>query len=169
MPGSNLDRHSRTQSASVLLIALIITGCENNRKSDPQFTAGRQALMRGQYEPAIENFQEYLSQHPDGRLASRASFLTAKAQLGVGNNQAARKQFELTLEKYGHSEEAHKSRYKLAMLSLIEGDHNGARRRFEELVAQPSGTLVPEAAAMLRYLDSPERGDPEADLPAEEE
>ena len=169
MSDPTLVRHSGTQWASIFLITLVVIGCENEKKSNPQFTAGRQALMRGQYEPAIEELQNYLRQKPDGALASRASFLIAKAQLGLGNNKDAREQFEQTLQKYGSSEEAHKSRYKLAMLSLIEGDKDDARRRFKDLTAKPSGTLVPEAAAMLRYLDGQDRGGADPEVPAGEE
>lgn len=162
-------RRPSTHLAIVFMLAVLITGCAKQKKSDPQFTAGRQALMRGQFEPAIEQFGGYLQQQPHGRLASRASFLTAKAYLGLGDHQLARQQFEHTVQKYGDSEEAHKSRYKLAMVSLIEGDTDDARRRFSELTAQPSGTLVPEATAMLRYLDAEDAREADSDLPAESE
>ena len=131
---------------------------KQSKKLDPQFTAGRQALMRGEYTDAIDKLGHYLQQHPNGRLASRASFLTAKAHLGLGDIELARQNFMHTIQAHGDSEEAHKSRYKLAMLSLIEGDHAAARQRFEELVANPSGTLVPEASAMLRFLDPQRAG-----------
>lgn len=168
MSDTILDRRPSTQLAIVFMFALLIPGCAKEKKSDPQFTAGRQALMRGQFEPAIEQFGNYLQQQPSGRLASRASFLTAKAYLGQGNYQLARQQFEHTRQQYGNSEEAHKSRYKLAMLSLIEGNTDDARQRFGELTAQPSGTLVPEASAMLRYLDAEDR-EADSNLPAEAE
>jgi len=166
MSDSTLDRSPGAWLALILPLALIVTGCESGKKSDPQFTAGRQALMRGDYEVAINELQKYLRQHPDDSLASRASFLIGKAQFGAGNHKAARQQFEHTIQKYGSSEEAHKSRYKLAMLSLMDGDTGEARRRFSELTARPSGTLVPEAAAILRYLDAQERDGVDPDAPA---
>lgn len=148
----------------LLGMLLALAGCADREKStNPQFTAGRQALMQGQYEQAVEQLQGYLKAKPNGHLASRASFLIAKAQLGLGHIDEARRQFEQTIQVYGDSEEAHKSRYKLAMLSFMEGDTDDARRRFQELTAKPSGTLVPESAAMLRFLDAADQ------LPAPED
>lgn len=148
-----LDSRSLQWTILSLLLLLAIAGCESKKEADPRFTAGRQALMRGDYKPAIEKLEGYLQAKPQGGLASRTSFLIAKAQLGLGDNDAARKQFELTIQKFQTSEEAHKSQYKLAMLSLIEGDSVDARNRFQSLVDKPSGTLVPEATAMLRFLE----------------
>lgn len=155
MPVTISDRRPLRPAAMFGLLLLTVAGCETEKRTDPQFTAGRQALMRGEYKLAIENLEGYLQQKPKGGLASRASFLIAKAQLGLGANDAARKQFEQTIRKFGTSEEAHKSQYKLAMLTLMEGDPAAARQRFQALVEKPAGTLVPEAAAMLRFLDGP--------------
>jgi TolA-binding protein len=120
-------------------------------------------MMRGEYEPAIQKLQVYLREKPNGKLASRASFLIAKAYLGLGKTGESRQQFEQTIRKYADSEEAHKSKYKLAMLSMLGGDHDDARKRFAALTGKPSGTLVPEAAAMLRYLDQQNSAKPTGD------
>ena len=149
-----------------VLLILAVAGCESRRQPDPQFTSGRTALARGQYQSAIETLDGYLQQHRKSRLASRASFLIGKAQLGLGNHDAARGQFERTIENYGDSEEAHKSHYKLAVLSLIEGDRTAARQRFERLVTNPAGPLVPESAMMLRYLDEESGTDRDAEQAA---
>jgi TolA-binding protein len=158
------SRQVITFCLAMLLLGGGLSGCDQQQKgqqqnrqqlkADGQFTNGRNALMSAQFDGAIVELQGYLDDHPHGPLASRASFLIAKAQLGLGNHDQARKQFELTIRQFGDSEEAHKSRYKLGMLSLLDGDKQVARRRFAELVASPSGTLVPEATAMVRYLDA---------------
>lgn len=168
MAASTLGKARLRGSISCLVLLIALVGCDSNKQPDPRFTAGRQSLMSGHYKSAIEKLQGYLKEKPDGGLASRASFLIAKAQLGLGDNNAAREQFERTIRKYGDSEEAHKSRYKLAMLSLIEGDHADARKRFKALVEKPSGTLAPEATAMLRFLDKQHAAGPAANVPRPE-
>ena len=151
---SVLDKRSLRWAILCVVVLFAGESCQAKKKTtDGRFTAGRQALMRGDYKRAIERLGGYLREKPKGRLASRASFLIAKAHVGLGDYDAARKQFELTIQKFPTSEEAHKSQYKLAMLSLIQGDVADARKRFQSLVDQPSGTLVPEATAMVRFLD----------------
>jgi len=110
--------------------------------------------MAGRFEPAMDALQGYLNDQPNGPLASRASFLIAKAHLGLGQFDDARQQFEVTIQKFPQSAEAHKSQYKLAVLSLMQGDKDDARRRFIDLTSTPSGTLVPEATAWLKTLDA---------------
>lgn len=152
----------RKWCSAVLLLALIV-GCDAQEQRDTLFSAGREALQRGQLQLSIDKLLEHLNHNPKGRLASRANFLIGKAYLGLGNLDASRKQFEQTIADFQFSEEAHKSKYKLAMLSLIEGKNPDARKRFEELTKNPSGTLVPEATAMLRYLDQPDPAQPAGD------
>ena len=126
------DTISGKQLAAVLLPSLLlsglIVGCGAKKALDPQFTAGRQALMGGQYQPSIQKLEAYLRDKPNGGLSSRASFLIAKAYMGLGKFDDSRKRFEQTIQQYRDSEEAHKARYKLAVLSLIEGDREDARR-----------------------------------------
>ena len=110
--------------------------------------------MRGQFATAIESLDGYLAEHPHGELASRASFLMAKAYIGLNEIDNARSQFERTIRDYPDTNEAHKSQYKLAFLSLLEGDDDDARERFARIADSPAGTLVPEAMAMIRYLDA---------------
>ena len=153
MRASSLDKRKVSLLIGCVLVSSVVVGCGANEVSNPRFKAGRQALMQGRYKPAIAKLQGYLQETPNGRLASRASFLKAKAYLGLGKYDQSRQQFEHTMREYPDSEEAHKSRYKLAMLSLLEGKQADAWNRFAELTKNPSGTLVPEAAAMLRYFD----------------
>lgn len=143
--------------AKFLVLSVLATattgGCLARKADQPDFTAGREALKRGEYELAIEKLEIYLRNSPTGRLASRSSFLIAKALLGLGDLEQSRKRFELTIREFPTSEEAHKSRYKLAMLSFLDEDDDDAYRRFTELAEKPSGTLAAEATAMMRYLD----------------
>ena len=158
---ASIDRWARSGWAFCMCSAIVgvtvcVAGCIKQQPRSGaagSFTAGRQALMRGEFEQAIKYLEAYRRQGKAGALASRATFLMAKSYLGLNDFAAAREWFERTISEYGHSEEAHKARYKLAMISLMQGEMHDARRRFQELVDRPSGTLVPEATAMLQYLD----------------
>jgi hypothetical protein len=50
-----------------VLLILAVAGCESRRQPDPQFTSGRTALARGQYQSAIETLDGYLQQHRKSR------------------------------------------------------------------------------------------------------
>jgi TolA-binding protein len=139
--------------STLVLFTFIGCGAQQKKPLDPRFDQGRKLLSTGDYKQSMKSLQSYLDAKPDGGLASRASFLIAKNHMGLGQSEDAAKQFKLTIKKYAKSDEAHKSKYKLAMLSFLNGDHDDARKQFQELVDKPTGTLVPESAAMLRYLD----------------
>ncbi len=142
---------------------LSVIGCESANDESAMFHQGRQRLMRGEFAQADEQLSKFQSDHPTHSLASRAAFLRAKAQLGLGNLQQAEEGFQETIRKHPHSEEAHKSRYKLALIALLRGQRGDAAEKFQQIVDRKSGTLVPEAAAMLRMLQMEQK----QPLPAE--
>lgn len=134
------------------LSLLVLTGCGGRRSGDGRFQQGRDALKQGQYAEAIRLLEEHLDRNPQGRLASRASFLIAKAQLGLDDLDAAEREFQRTVRDFPQSEEHHKARFKLAEVALLRGDVDQAEAQFTELAQTPDGTLAPEAAAMARFL-----------------
>ncbi len=136
--------------AAVFLLSLV--GCESANDGSATFYQARQRLMRGEFAEADKQFTQFQSDHPTHSLASRAAFLQAKAQLGLGNLKLAESGFQETIRKYPQSEEAHKSRYKIALIALLRGQRADAAAKFQQIVDRKSGTLVPEAAAMLRML-----------------
>lgn len=164
-----LDSERKASRHTILCLAVLLAGCQEQQRgqhaADPEFHRGRQELMQGKFQSAIKTLEDYLKANPQAKLSSRASFLIAKAHLGLGHHEEARSRFQKTIADYPQSEEAHKSRYKLAVLSWLEDDLRAARQQFEQLTDRPDGTLVPEATAMLRYLDDipqqPERANDE--------
>jgi len=143
----------RLGMAVCLLGLLCFIGCEQSIPGHSTFKSGRNALQQGNFSDTIAQLNSYLDDYPQGALASRASFLIAKAHMGEGKLDQARQQFEKTIRDYPDSEEAHKSRYKLAVVSLLQGENESARDQFQKLIDNSPGTLVPEAKAMVVYLD----------------
>ncbi len=111
-------------------------------------------VATGRYEHAIAHLQGYLAEFPKGKNAARAALFIGKAQLGLGRLADAETAFEAAEKAYPESLEAHKSRYKLALIAMLQGDRREARSMFAELARYPNGTLAPESAAMLRFLNT---------------
>ena len=143
---------SRSCFLLTAIFLLSVVGCESANDGSAMFYQVRQQLMRGEFAEADKQFTQFQSDHPTHSFASRAAFLQAKAQLGLGNLQQAEECFQETIRKHPQSEEAHKSRYKLALIALLRGQRGDAAAKFQQIVDRRSGTLVPEAAAMLRML-----------------
>lgn len=137
----------------VICVVLSTTlGCESNGAAGIEFNDGRSALMKGQYELAEKRLSAFTTNRSSHPLGSRAWFLRAKAQVGIGDLDQASSLFQETIRRFPASEEAHKSRYKLAYIKLLQGDQVGARQAFQEVIDRSPGTLVPEANAMVRML-----------------
>ncbi len=136
--------------ALALCGALALAACQPDDKAG--FLHGREQVTLGQYDDAIVTLRDYLTAHPDGKYASRASFFIAKAHLGAGRIGDSRDAFVYTRQRYPGSLEAEKSRYKLAFLLLLEGDKAEAATAFREIAENPQSPLAPEAAAMASFL-----------------
>lgn len=98
----------------------------------------------------------YIEAHPDGQQVSRAGLFLGKVNLAQGEFDEARRWWQWTVDNHGDTLEGHKSRYKLAVLAMIEGDADAAREQFAQIASNPDGPLAPEAAAMQKFLESPE-------------
>ena len=55
---------------------------------------------KGNYSKAIEKYQEYLSENPQGNLAPTAEYYVAKSWLASGDTAKARESFERVIEKF---------------------------------------------------------------------
>ncbi|QDU95841.1 tetratricopeptide repeat protein [Lignipirellula cremea] len=144
--------------ALVVLPLVVLVGCRLQAGDDPaqdDFHQGRTLVTGGKYALAIPLLTKFLAEHPQHQNASRAGLFLGKAHLGLGDYPAARIAFNDTVKNYPATLEGHKSRYKLALLSLLEGDRDQALAQFKTLAENPDGSLAPEAAAMVRYLQAP--------------
>lgn len=140
---------------------MAVVGCQRASDGSTEFRQARERLMHGEFAQAKTEMAEFRANYPTHPFASRAAFLQAKAELGLGNLHQAEQDFQATINQYPNTEEAHKSRYKLAMIALLRGDRQKAAEGFQQIADRKSGTLVPEAVAMLRML----RGDEKLPLP----
>lgn len=148
------NRHSVSFAAALLMA---VVGCQRAGDGYTQFHQAREKLMHGEFAKAKSEMAEFQANYPTHPFSSRAAFLQAKAELGLGNLDLAEQEFLATINQYPNTEEAHKSRYKLAMIALLRGDRQEAGEGFQQIVDSKSGILVPEAVAMLRMLQDDEK------------
>jgi TolA-binding protein len=137
-----------------LLLLLVGTGCGRPRgQVAREFDRARESLTSGRFPEAIERLHTFLTEHPHHPLASRASFLLAKAYLGDDDISRATEWFESTMQRFPGSEEAHKSQYKLAILLVLQEENDKAIPLFRTMVEVPDGPLAGEANAWLQFLE----------------
>ena len=157
-----------TPALLVLLIPCAL-GCRqpaaNDTVKSDDFHRGRTLVTQGKYKEAIPLLQKFIKEQPHHQNASRAGLFLGKLQMGLGDYDMAKVEFEFTIREYPTSLEAHKSRYKLAVIAMLQGDDDDAIKRFAELSEKPDGPLVPEAAAMVRFLRAKKPGGAQAEAP----
>lgn len=152
------DMHGSFLSSSkvfsyLLVSALLILGCPDSQEERRLFLEGRELVVMGQYEEAVPVIEKYLSEHPQGKYASRAYLFLGKAFMGQLKIDDAAIVFDDGSRLFPETLEGHKCRYKRAMVDLLQGNNAAARTRFANLADNPDGPLAPEARAFQRYLE----------------
>lgn len=154
-------RHTQSISDFLLLLFLLFLlmpcGCSGNSKGNI-FLQGRKAVTQGRFQKAIPVLRRYLQEKPHGKHASRALFFIAKAHIGLGEYDRAQAVFASLIREMPDTLEARKAEYKLALLDLWQGRTEKVRQRLRAITVHPDSPLVPEAQAMLRYLDKKQDG-----------
>lgn len=140
----------------LVLLALGLSACgpKQGGQAARAFDAARALVTQGRYGEAVSALTAFLNKHPGHADTSRAQFFIGKAHLGQDDLVEARSAFELVWQQYPGTLEAHKSVYKLATIDLWEDKRDAAVTGFKRLADNPNGPLAPEAAAMLRYLET---------------
>ncbi|RWX44554.1 Tetratricopeptide repeat-containing protein [Candidatus Electrothrix aarhusensis] len=137
----------------VLLILFLLISSDCFAGKGDLFLQGRKAVSQGRFQEAIPLLRRYLEAAPKGKHASRALFFIGKADIGLGEYDSAQAVFASLIRDWPATLEARKAQYKLAMLDIWLGNVNNARKRLAAMTSHPDSPLVPEAAAMLRYLE----------------
>lgn len=146
------DRTQLTANFLFLLLLLTLCGCSGNGKGN-LFRQGRQAVTQGRFQQAVPILRRYIEEKPQGKYVSRALFFIAKAHIGLKEYDKAQAVFAALIRDMPDTLEARKAAYKLALLDLWRGKTEKARQRLQAITAHPDSPLVPEAWAMLRYME----------------
>lgn len=131
---------------TVPVVILVVSACSHQ---NDQFYEGRSLVIAGQYERGRQVLEAFLTQHANSKEASRAHFFIAKSFLGSGDYEQARAGYKRVLKRFPNTPEARKSAYKLALIHMLVGENSKALAGFKNI---KQGPLLPEAEAMVRYL-----------------
>ena len=89
----------------ILLIAATFAGCLNRgrREGDYYFGSYSEAenfYNRKEYPKAIQRYQAYIDENPEGNLAVISQYYIAKSQLALGRTDEAKALFETILKEH---------------------------------------------------------------------
>lgn len=85
-----------------ILLALCLSGCAHNPESFyfGDYSEAEKLYNKGQYKEAIEKYESYLKEHPEGNLAVIAQYYIAKSHVELKETEAAKPLFEKILKEH---------------------------------------------------------------------
>lgn len=116
----------------------------------PPGQAYRQAyadFVKGQYQLAIAEFQNFLSQYPGDEAAPNAQYWIAECYYSLANFEQARREFDRVASDYAESEKVPDAMLKSAYSQINLGDHASARAQLQRLIEDYDNT---HAATLAR-------------------
>jgi outer membrane protein assembly factor BamD (BamD/ComL family) len=89
----------------LLLTSLVLTSCARWKGGPERFYFGpyseaEQFYNKGEYEKAIEKYQAYIQENPEGNLAVISQYYIAKSQSALGRNDEAKNNYNEIIQKY---------------------------------------------------------------------
>ena len=93
----------RNKIFSVLALSgLLFASCASgpSKTSFGPYSEAEAFYKGGNYPKAIEKYQKYLAENPQGNLAAIAEYYVAKSYLASGNTGKARESFERVAKKF---------------------------------------------------------------------
>ena len=89
---------------ALLLCLSILSSCQSR---PPSFNFGAYSeaerfYEQGRYEKAIEKYQAYLRENPEGNMAAIASYSMAKSYEALGKLDQARPLYQKIIKEYSH-------------------------------------------------------------------
>ena len=112
-------------------------------------------LRQLRYQPAIEAFQGFLKQYPDGRYAHIAQYWLGEANYAQRNFKAAIASYQQLLQRYPRSPKVAEAMLKIGYSYYELGQKDEARQTLAELVRAHPGTT--EAGQAQRLLETIKR------------
>ena len=101
------------------------------------------ALVRGQqFGQAVESFQKFLSQYPDGKYAANAHYWLGELYLVIDppDLEASRQAFTLLLDQYPDNPKAPDAMYKLGKVQFLKGNREKSREYLDRVILDYGNT-----------------------------
>jgi TolA-binding protein len=98
----------RSKLLLLILLSFVTTSCALWKGGTERYHFGRysdaeQHFKKGEYEEAIENYQAYIDENPEGNLAIIAEYYIAKSHASLGHTDEAKARFEKIKQTYPDS------------------------------------------------------------------
>ncbi|OGW80277.1 MAG: hypothetical protein A2Z83_02585 [Omnitrophica bacterium GWA2_52_8] len=86
----------------LLLPVLLLSACARNPESFyfGNYSEAEKLYNKGNYDKAIEKYQAYIDENPEGNLAIISKYYIAKSYVATGKNENAKKIFQEIVDKY---------------------------------------------------------------------
>jgi len=104
-----------------------------------EFEAAFALVRNRQYDKAIQAFEAFLTQYPQGEFSDNAKFWIGQVYYAQGNNEAALKAFNELLTQYPDSSKAASAKLKLADIYFKQQQWDKARQLYREVADSASG------------------------------
>lgn len=115
---------------------------------DPEqlYRSAYEDYLRGNYDLALDGFQEYLRRFPTSDLADNAQYWIGECYDAQGRSQEALGAFSKVLEQYPSSDKAAAAQLKVGLINLRLGDEGQGVVHLQYVVYEHPGTREAELA-----------------------
>lgn len=110
------------------------------------YRAAYEDYMRGNYELALQGFQEYVKRYPDTELTDNAQYWIGECYDALGRLDEALAAFSTVLEKYPASDKAAAAQLKKGLVFLKKGDKGQGVINLQYVVYEHPGTKEADLA-----------------------
>jgi len=124
------------------------TGAAASMPETPEalYRAAYEDYMRGNYELALQGFQEYVKRYPDTDLTDNALYWTGECYDALDRPDDALAAFSAVLEKYPSSDKAAAAQLKKGLVLLKKGDRGQGVINLQYVVYEHPGTKEADLA-----------------------
>ena len=136
---------------NILFLVFFIPFKWGNAAEKETFQQARFQIQTGDFESGRKGMAEVLQKNPKGTYASRASFMLAKAYLGLGKTEEAQENFKKTISNFPGTEEAQKAAFKLVWISYLLEGKNKSLELARQLMVNGENPYRPELEYLKRY------------------
>ncbi|MDF1654182.1 MAG: tol-pal system protein YbgF [Coxiellaceae bacterium] len=136
--GSNVTSQLNTSAAS-----------QNFNLKDAQtYQTAFALVLKKQFTPAMEGFQNYLSSYPNGRYAVNAHYWLGEIYLRQSQTKKAISEFSAVVKDYPKSNKVADSKLKIAMIHMSQGKTAEAKSEYSALKKEYPGTTAAQLASI---------------------
>ena len=145
----------KKQLFTLLLAAVLIFSCSDNRTAEEMFQDGRELYKDQKITRAIKTYDKLTNMYPDDDLAVKALYRLAEIHAGdLQEFETCVEKYDFIADEYPSHADAPKARFMAGYtLANIMGEYDRARAEYEKFVRDyPEHPLVESVQFELRNL-----------------